>query len=404
MSRALVGSADDGEPRHPRGAAGGRRDVNAREGGGNNGRDRDRKTVLMKVVSSDYADTARVRLLLEHGVDVNARSSRMAPRREARKKGASEIVAAARRCGREGVVRCVTFTWLSAWAARLAPRRTRGRGRKSRGRRGRHGRPHVAVSKRAAVAAENRPCVLEWLRLRVLPQQHRAGHGPSRWRATTAFSIDEKLASESLKQTLDFIELRRERIMEGLSPGGGQGEHGEFRCSSRWRWPRCPATNRSEASARYLRVLQSPGRSLAGAEPSPADGASSISSTAMATIGSAPTRRSPAARNTRPTSPRRALARRREARRHRRLRIQDHRARRSAPGSRAVIDSMARELAALQRPDGGWAQLAGLETDSYATGRRLTCCELRASAPPTSATAAAWRASSARSTRTGRGT
>lgn len=40
-------------------------------------------------------------------------------------------------------------------------------------------------------------------------------------------------------------------------------------------------------------------------------------------------------------------------------------------GSRAVIAKAARELVALQNPDGGWSQLASLPSDAYATGQAL---------------------------------
>lgn len=59
------------------------------------GQERDAKTVLMKVVYSDYADVDKVQLLLERGADVNARSSKGGTALgEARRKGnASAVVA-----------------------------------------------------------------------------------------------------------------------------------------------------------------------------------------------------------------------------------------------------------------------------------------------------------------------
>jgi ankyrin repeat protein len=42
-----------------------------------------------------------------------------------------------------------------------------------------------------------------------------------------------------------------------------------------------------------------------------------------------------------------------------------------AGGSAAAIASASRELAATQRPDGGWSQLPGMGTDAYATGEAL---------------------------------
>jgi len=43
-----------------------------------------------------------------------------------------------------------------------------------------------------------------------------------------------------------------------------------------------------------------------------------------------------------------------------------------AGGSKEAVRKAARELMALQRPDGGWAQLATLASDAYATGQALT--------------------------------
>jgi len=42
-----------------------------------------------------------------------------------------------------------------------------------------------------------------------------------------------------------------------------------------------------------------------------------------------------------------------------------------AKADRRAIDAAARELEALQRPDGGWSQLATLPSDAYATGIAL---------------------------------
>ena len=51
-------------------------------------------------------------------------------------------------------------------------------------------------------------------------------------------------------------------------------------------------------------------------------------------------------------------------------------------GSRAAIEKAARELLALQRPDGGWAQTSSLASDAYATGQSLVALrEARAAAP-----------------------
>jgi hypothetical protein len=43
---------------------------------------------------------------------------------------------------------------------------------------------------------------------------------------------------------------------------------------------------------------------------------------------------------------------------------------------KAEIDRAAADLLAAQRPDGGWAQLAGLETDAYATGQSMVALQV----------------------------
>jgi hypothetical protein len=47
----------------------------------------------------------------------------------------------------------------------------------------------------------------------------------------------------------------------------------------------------------------------------------------------------------------------------------------------ADIQRYARELISEQRPDGGWAQLPGLETDAYATGQALVALSWGARLP-----------------------
>jgi len=49
----------------------------------------------------------------------------------------------------------------------------------------------------------------------------------------------------------------------------------------------------------------------------------------------------------------------------------------------AVIANAAKALVAQQRPDGGWAQLPGLETDAYATGQVLFALETSGQLDPT---------------------
>ena len=43
--------------------------------------------------------------------------------------------------------------------------------------------------------------------------------------------------------------------------------------------------------------------------------------------------------------------------------------------SAATIRKPVKALLSLQRPDGGWAQLAGVETDAYATGQALVALQ-----------------------------
>jgi ankyrin repeat protein len=59
-----------------------------------NVKDKEGKTPLMKVVYSDYADPARVQLLLDHGADVNARATEGdSALKEARQKGSTKVLA-----------------------------------------------------------------------------------------------------------------------------------------------------------------------------------------------------------------------------------------------------------------------------------------------------------------------
>ncbi|MBI2685846.1 MAG: ankyrin repeat domain-containing protein [Acidobacteria bacterium] len=57
---------------------------------------------------------------------------------------------------------------------------------------------------------------------------------------------------------------------------------------------------------------------------------------------------------------------------------------------KAEVDRAAAELRAAQRPDGGWAQLAGLESDAYATGQSLVALQIAGKAEESSPRAIAY--------------
>jgi ankyrin repeat protein/mono/diheme cytochrome c family protein len=59
----------------------------------------------------------------------------------------------------------------------------------------------------------------------------------------------------------------------------------------------------------------------------------------------------------------------------------------STGGSKPTIQKWAKELLAMQRPDGGWAQIATLNSDAYATGQALTALLESGSLKPSDASA-----------------
>ncbi|MEJ1963491.1 MAG: prenyltransferase/squalene oxidase repeat-containing protein [Gammaproteobacteria bacterium] len=183
------------------------------------------------------------------------------------------------------------------------------------------------------------------------------------------FTIDEATVALSRKQTLDWLDLRKDRMLEGLPPAGGQNTMGSALFSLAL--TKAPPTETLYAGARFLKLLQTADGSWQVQNHRPPLVASSISLTAMSLLG---------LRAYAPPSQKAEYGRHVDAAvswlaRANPLTTEDLAFKilglSWGDGSRRTIAATAGKLIAQQRDDGGWSQLPALDSDSYATGQAL---------------------------------
>lgn len=187
------------------------------------------------------------------------------------------------------------------------------------------------------------------------------------------FAVDEATAKVLMKLTADYLEVRTERILQGITPPGAEDTMsyilfglavGEF-----------PGNAGTGAGARYLRIRQAEdGRWRIRAHRPPLE-SSAISLTAV-TIRVLQAYTPPAQREQSVKSIARAvqwlaLARPRntEETSFQVLGLV------WAHGPQNSIAQTVRRLAKAQRTDGGWSQLPTLASDAYATGQALVALQ-----------------------------
>jgi squalene cyclase len=183
------------------------------------------------------------------------------------------------------------------------------------------------------------------------------------------FTVDADLERQVLKITADYVDLRNERILQGITPPGAEDtlSYVVFGLAVE-QFPPDPAT---DASARYLKIRQADdGRWKIRAHRPPLE-ASSISLTAI-TIRVLQAYAPPAQRDQYQKSIETAARWLAQAD----ARNTDESAFKVlglvwANASPQLIAPAASVLGKAQRVDGGWSQLSTLESDAYATGQVL---------------------------------
>ncbi len=183
------------------------------------------------------------------------------------------------------------------------------------------------------------------------------------------FAVDEKAGRQQLKDTGVYIESWRDRLLQGIAIPGGVDTvsyillglaAGDY-----------PATEATDAVARYLKLRQRPdGRWSIGTQRPPIESSdievTAVSMRALQTYAPI-TQRAPyhlaVQRATAWLAT--AQAKTTEDRAFRLLGLA------WGKGKQDAIEKAAHELLGEQRPDGGWSQLPTLESDAYATGQAL---------------------------------
>lgn len=185
----------------------------------------------------------------------------------------------------------------------------------------------------------------------------------------TGITVNEQAFADARALIADFLGARRERLLEGLAPGGGQNTVSSILFSLALQ--EVPTDETLEAGARYLKMLQAEDGSWPILNHRPPLVSSTASITAMSIVALKSYAPAPR-RGEYDDAIRRAVAWLAETP----PRVNEDAIFRivglSAGGaSREIIDDAVAALLAEQRPDGGWSQLRSLESDAYATGQAL---------------------------------
>lgn len=189
------------------------------------------------------------------------------------------------------------------------------------------------------------------------------------WARERGFAVNEDTIALSRKQTLDWLDVRKERLLEGLPPAGGQNTMGSALFSLAL--THAPATDTLYAGARYQKALQTADGSWQVQNHRPPLVSSSISLTAMSIKGLS-TYAPPSQTREYAQSVERAV---KWLARAKPRATEDYAFKilglSWGGGPRREIASTAQALITQQRTDGGWSQLPDLPSDSYATGQAL---------------------------------
>jgi hypothetical protein len=187
------------------------------------------------------------------------------------------------------------------------------------------------------------------------------------------FAVDEPAARAAVKLTSDYLDARRERLLEGISPPGGidTTSYIVFGLAVE----HAPSTEAIESATRYLKIRQAEDGSFPVAVHRPPLEFSTFTITALVmrdllAYAPAPLRAEYTA------SVAKAAAWLASAQ----PQLTEEYAFKIlglswAKGSPAAIAATAAALAKQQRSDGGWSQSPTLESDAYATGQVLVALE-----------------------------
>ena len=183
------------------------------------------------------------------------------------------------------------------------------------------------------------------------------------------FPVDEAAAKAAVKQTADYMDARRERILQGIVPPGGIDTTSYILFGLAVE--KFPGDEATEASVRYLKFHQSEDGHWQIAVSRPPLESSSIEATAVC-LRDLQAFAPAAQRDAYAASVAKAAAWLATAE----PRINEDYALKIlgliwAHGSQAAIAQTAAALAKRQQDDGGWRQLPDLESDAYATGQAL---------------------------------
>jgi N-acyl-D-amino-acid deacylase len=183
------------------------------------------------------------------------------------------------------------------------------------------------------------------------------------------FPVNETAVKRAQKLTFDFLDARRERLLEGLPPGGGQNTMSSLLFTMSLE--HVPPDETMEAGARYMKVLQADDGSWPVLNHRPPLVSSTMGITAM-TVKGLMTYAPASQKDEYGESIRKAV----------------DWLTKSAPrtneesifkvlglcwgnGPKSVIAETTASLVSQQRDDGGWSQLSFLPSDAYATGQAL---------------------------------